>query len=64
MNPTPRPHRPALQADPRIVNKVRRDNAASAYYGALLGEETHDYLLHPSLPKQANQPLDFGRPGW
>lgn len=63
MNPTSRPNRSALPADPRIVKKVRRDNASHADYGALLGEENHDYLLHPSPNKQTRQPPEFGRPG-
>lgn len=64
MNPTPHPNPPALQAASRIVKKVRRDHAAHAhaYDGALLGEETHDYLLHPSPSIQTRHLLEFGRP--
>lgn len=53
----------ALQADPRIVKKTRRDTAAHAPFGGLLGEEDQDYLHRPNRSSQALRPLEFGRPG-
>ena len=55
--------RPALQADPRIVKKARRDSADYAPFGGLLGEQVPDYLHQPNRGAQAPRPLEFGRPG-
>ena len=63
MKTTPNPTRTALRADPRIVKKARRDNAAYASFGALPGEQDHDYLHQPNRSSQAPRHLDFGRPG-
>jgi hypothetical protein len=63
MKPTPNPARPALQADPRIVKKIRRDNAAYAPPGGLLGEESSTYLHQPPQRPQPPRLLELGRPG-
>ena len=55
------PTRAALQADPRIVKKTRRDNAAYAFFDGLPGERDHDYLHQPVSTPQVPRPLPFGR---
>ncbi|HEX8507531.1 MAG TPA: hypothetical protein VF630_19370 [Hymenobacter sp.] len=63
MNTTPHPTRPALQADPKIVKKTRRNTAAYGSFSGRLGEAGHDYLHQPNPSFQAPRPLEFGRPG-
>ena len=63
MKTTPNPTRPALQADPKIVKKTRRDNAAYASFDGLLGEQDQDYLYQSNSRPQALRSLEFGRPG-
>lgn len=60
---TPSPNRPAMQADPKIVKKTRRDNANYTFFGGLPGEPDYDLLLQPSCGPQASRPREFGRPG-
>lgn len=60
-SPTPTP--PALQADPKIVRKTRRDKAAYAAAAELPGEQDHDYLPQHTPSPQDGRSLEFGRPG-
>ncbi|WP_157780866.1 hypothetical protein [Hymenobacter sedentarius] len=65
MKPTPISQRPVLQADPKIVAKVRRDdnNAAPNFFGTLRGEQDQEYLLPTAELRQTSWPQEFGRPG-
>lgn len=57
------PTRAALQADPKIVKKARRNNAAYGSFNALPGEQDQEHMHHADFSRQAPRPLEFGRPG-
>jgi hypothetical protein len=59
-NPTPAPA--ALQADPKIVKKTRRDRAAYAPCGGLFGKQDNDYKHQPNRSLQPPRMLEFWRP--